>query len=193
LALAKEHMQGSLALSRQLGNKRQLSKALGGLAELRRAEAKLDEARALYDEALALDRERGDLASVGFNLSNLAMTSISLGLGDRARGLVREGLAIAEEIESKRVGVGQLVCSAGLAASLSEWKCAGWLYGATEALWAQMGFQRERADEAFLAPLIARARGALGDAAFTAAESAGRSLSYDEAVAQARAWLDEGS
>jgi len=103
------------------------------------------------------------------------------------------GLAIAEEIESKRVGVAQVVCSAGLAASLSEWKCAGCFYGATEALWAQMGFHRERADEAFLAPLIARARGALGDAAFTAAESAGRSLSYEEAIAQARAWLDEGS
>jgi hypothetical protein len=54
-----------------------------------------------------------------------------------------------------------------------------------------MGFHRERADEAFLAPLIARARGALGDAAFTAAESAGRSLSYDEAIAKARAWLDK--
>ena len=193
LALAKGHMQEALTLSRQLGNKRQLSRALSGLADLHLAEAKLDEARALYDEALALDRERGDLAIVGIDLSNLAMTSISLGLGDRARGLVREGLAIAEEIESKRVGVAQLVCSAGLAASLSEWKCAGCLYGATEALWAQMGFHRERADEAFLAPLIARARGALGDAAFTAAESAGRSLSYEEAIAQARAWLDEGS
>jgi len=193
LALAKGHMQEALTLSRQMGNKRQLSRALSGLADLHVAEAKLDEARALYDEALALDRERGDLAIVGIDLSNLAMTSISLGLGDRARGLVREGLAIAEEIESKRVGVAQVVCSAGLAASLSEWKCAGCLYGATEALWAQMGFHRERADEAFLAPLIARARGALGDAAFTAAESAGRSLSYEEAIAQARAWLDEGS
>ena len=29
--------------------------------------------------------------------------------------------------------------------------------------------------------------------AFAAAESDGRSLSYDEAIAQARAWLDEGS
>jgi hypothetical protein len=121
------------------------------------------------------------------------MTSISLGLSDRARGLVREGLAIAEEIESKRVGAVHLSCSAGLAASLCEWKCAAWLFGATEALWAQMGSHRDRADEAFLTPVIARTRGALGDPAFTAAESAGRSLSYEEAIAQARAWLDEGS
>jgi non-specific serine/threonine protein kinase len=192
-ATAKEHMRESLALSRRLGNKRQLSKALSGLADLRLAEAKLDAARVLYDEALALDRERGDLASVGINLSNLAMTSISLGLSDRARGLVREGLAIAEEIESKRIGAVHLSCSAGLAASLCEWKCAAWFFGASEALWAQMGFHRERADEAFLTPVIAQTRGALGDPAFTAAESAGRSLSYEEAIAQARAWLDEGS
>jgi non-specific serine/threonine protein kinase len=192
-AMAKGHMQEALTLSQQLGNKRQLSKALSGLADLYLAEAKLDEARALYDEALALDRERGDLASVGIDLSNLALTSISLGLGDRARGLVREGFAIAEEIESKVVGAVHLSRSAGLAASLGEWKSAACLYGATDALWAQMGFHRERADEAFLAPLIARARGALGDAAFTAAESAGRTLSYEEAIGQARAWLDEGS
>ena len=40
---------------------------------------------------------------------------------------------------------------------------------------------------------IERAREALGAIAFAAAESDGRSLSYDEAIAQARAWLDEGS
>lgn len=187
--LAKEHMQESLSLSRQLGHKRQLSRALSGLAELHLAEAQLDKAGALYEEALALDRERGDRALTGTDLANLAMTLISLGLEDRARGLVREGLAIAEEIESKRVGVAHLVCATGLAASLSEWKCAAWLHGATETLWAQMGFHREPAEEAFLAPFIARTRGTLGDAAFTAAESAGRSLSYEEAIAQARCVL----
>ena len=43
------------------------------------------------------------------------------------------------------------------------------------------------------AQFLERAREALGAIAFAAAESDGRSLSYDEAIAQARAWLDEGS
>ncbi len=102
---------------------------------------------------------------------------------------MREGLAIAEEIESKRVGTAHLDGASELAAFLGEWNRAAWLYGATEALWAQMGYHRERADEVS----IARAREALGAVAFAAAESDGRSLSYDEAIAQARAWLDEGS
>ena len=170
-----------------------LSKALTGLAELHRAEGELDKAQPLYEEALALSRERGDGGGISVNLVNLASTSISLGLGDRARGMVREGFAIAEEIGSKRAGVAGLECTVGLAAFFSAWECAARLYGATEALSEQMGYQREPVDEAFLAPLIRRTREALGAAAFAAAESAGRLLSYDEAIEEARSWLEQRS
>jgi hypothetical protein len=53
----------------------------------------------------------------------------------------------------------------------------------------QMGLHRERVDEAFLAPLIAKARESLGAAAFAVAADAGRALSYEDAVAASRAWL----
>jgi non-specific serine/threonine protein kinase len=192
-ALARGHLQEALALSRKLADRSQLPKALTGLAELHRAEGELDKAQPLYEEALALSRERGDRGGIAGNLVNLARTSISLGLGDRARGMVREGFAIAEEIGSKRAGVIQLECSIGLAAFFSEWECAARLYGATEALSEKMGYQREPVDEAFQAPLIRRTREALGAAEFAAAESAGRSLSYDEVVAEARSWLEPRS
>jgi len=189
-AMARAHLQEALALSRQLANKSQLGKALTGLAELHRAEGELDQAEPLYAETLALSRELGDRGGIAVTLANLAWTSIGLGLGDRARGMLREGLAIAEEIGSKRWGVAHLDCSTGLAAFFSEWECAARLHGATEALSEQTGRQREPVDEAFLAPLIRRTREALGAAAFAAAESAGRSLSYDEAIAEARSWLE---
>jgi predicted ATPase len=189
-AMARAHLQEALALSRQLANKSQLAKALTGLAELHRAEGELDQAEPLYAETLALSRELGDRGGIAVSLANLAWTSIGLGLGDRARGMVREGLAIAEEIGSKRWGVAHLDCSTGLAAFFSEWECAARLHGATEALSEQMGRQREPVDEAFQAPLLRRTREALGAAAFAAAESAGRSLSYDEAIAEARSWLE---
>jgi hypothetical protein len=57
----------------------------------------------------------------------------------------------------------------------------------------QMGYRREPTDEASLAPLIARTREALGDATFAAAESDGRSLSYEDAIADARSWLEQPS
>ena len=56
----------------------------------------------------------------------------------------------------------------------------------------QMGLHREPADEASLAPLTAKARHALGETAFANAEAAGCALRYDEAMAEARAWLDAG-
>jgi hypothetical protein len=42
-------------------------------------------------------------------------------------------------------------------------------------------------------PLVAKTRAALGDAAFAEAEAAGRGLSYEEATAEARAWLESRS
>jgi non-specific serine/threonine protein kinase len=192
-AIARGHSQEALALSRQLADASQLSKALTGLAELHRAEGELDKAQPLHEEALGLSRERGDRAGIASSLVNLAGTSISRGLGDRARGMMREGFAIAEEIGSKRTGIALLESSIGLAAFFSEWESAARLYGATEALSREMGYQREPVDELFLAPLIRRTREALGAAAFAAAESTGRSLSYDEAIAEARSWLEQRS
>ncbi len=187
---AREHFQESLELSRHLADKRELPNAINGLAELHRAEGELDEAEPLYNEALALQRARGDRGGIAVSLVNLAMTAIGLGSGDRACAMVREGLAIAEEIASKRVGVAQLECAAGLAAFFTAWEVAARLHGATEAQAEEMGFRREPADDAFLQPLVARTREALGVPAFDAAESSGHSLTYPEAIAEARAWLE---
>ena len=55
---------------------------------------------------------------------------------------------------------------------------------------AQTSLQRDPADEAFLAPLMARTREASGGAAFDAAGTSGRILGYEEATAEVRAWLE---
>ena len=54
----------------------------------------------------------------------------------------------------------------------------------------QTGLRRDPADEAFLAPMIARAREALDATSFAAAESRGHELPYEGALADARAWLE---
>jgi len=62
-----------------------------------------------------------------------------------------------------------------------------------EALIEQLGYRREPADQASLATFVARTREALGAAAFAAAETSGRALSYQEAIVEARAWLEQDS
>ena len=191
-AMARAHFQDALALSRQLGDKRQLSRALNGLgASFYGEKRELEKAQPLFEEALALDRERGDRAGIAINLSDLGWTSIGLGLGDRAREMVREGFAIAEEIGSKRAGVAHLA----VRRSSRHFSVSGSAprdsmeqprrYGRK---WVITASQRRRSGA-----FIERAREALGCHAFAAAESAGRSLSYDEAIAEARAWLEQHS
>jgi hypothetical protein len=82
-----------------------------------------------------------------------------------------------------------LEVSAGIAAARGDWENAARLFGVAEAQAAQTGLHRDPTDEAFLAPLIAKARSALGTDAFNKAESRGRLLSYEDAMAEAQASL----
>ena len=63
---------------------------------------------------------------------------------------------------------------APLAAALDEPVTAARFHGASLALMQAAGTMHEPVDEAFIGPRIAAARQAMGDAAYFAAESAGR-------------------
>jgi non-specific serine/threonine protein kinase len=190
MAAAHAHLQEALAMASELGNKREILAALFVLAQLLRVRGELDAAEPLYEQGLALARELQDRESIAIGLLNLAMVSIDLEAGDRALSMLREALAIADEIGSKRVGQSVLEVSAGLAALRAEWEWAVRLFGAAEAQAAQTGLHRDPADEAFVAPRIARAREALGTA-IAAAEAPGGAITYDEAMGAARRWLED--
>ena len=187
LVKARGYLEQALHLALELGNKRALASAINALAQLDRMEGQLDTAERLYDRALALARELEDQEPIAIGLLNLAMVSIGRGSHDRAREALDEALAIAEAIGSKRAGQSGLEVSAGLLASSEEWERAVVLFGAAEAQMAQTGLRGDPADEAFLVPLIAKAREALGEPAFAAAKATGRALPYEAALAQARA------
>jgi hypothetical protein len=183
----------ALALAREFGDKRELAAALNALAQLHRAEGELDAAEPLYLDTLALARELDDRQSIAIALLNLAMVSVARGFGDHTRAMLVEVSAIVAEIGSRPLGQSALEVCAGLGAFDGEWAFAARLYGAAEAQTEETGLHRDPADEAFLAPLIARAREALGSSAFVAAEASGRALGYEHAMAEARRWLRKGS
>jgi len=190
LPAARRHLGEALELARGLGNQRNLAAALNARAQLDRIEGRLDEADLLYQEVLALARSLGDRESIAIGLLNLAMVAIARDDRGGARAMLLEVLAIAEEVGSIRVGQSVLEVCAGLAASLGDAPQAARLYGVAEAQTAATGIHRDPADEAFLAPLVAQARAALAPDAFTAAQESGRALAYENAMAEALAWLE---
>ena len=109
------------------------------------------------------------------------------------RGMLREGFAISEEIGSKRVGVVHLRIATELAAYFREWECAARLYGAARGAIGANGLSPRANRRGYPGALYRADREALDAAAFAAAESAGRSLSYDEAIVEARSWLEHPS
>ena len=190
VATARGYLQEALALARDLGDKRELAGAINALAQVHRIQADLETAEPLYDQVVALARELGDREIIAVGLLNLAMVSLGRGSNDRARTILLEALAIAEEIGSRPAGQSVVEVCAGLAALREEWERAARFYGVAEAQVAYTGIQRDPTDEAFLRPLVAKSRNALGAAVFAAAEDAGRVLSYDDAIAEVRAWLE---
>jgi tetratricopeptide (TPR) repeat protein len=182
---ARTHLQEALAMANGMGNKREILAALNVLAQLLRLDGELDAAKPLYEQGLALARELQDRESIAIGLLNLAMVSIDSGSGDHATPMLFEALAITDEIGSKRMGQSLLEVLAGLASLRGEWESAARCYGAAEAMAAETGLHRDPADEAFLAPRIAKAREALTAPVFATAEAAGRALGYEEAIGEA--------
>lgn len=188
---ARGHYEESLAMALELNDESTLAWTLCNLADLYRLTGNLQAAQRLYEQSLALVREQGDRSSIATVLLNLEMVSIGRRIKDRGRGVLLEVLAIAEEIGSKPVGRNMLEVSAGLAMLHEEWERAARLFGAADAQLGPMGRGRDPADEAFLTPMIAKAREVLGATAYATAEAAGRALSYEDAMAETRAWLEK--
>jgi non-specific serine/threonine protein kinase len=191
VAAARGHLEDALRLARDLGNERELAAALNALAQLHRMDGNLDSAESLYDEAVTLARKIGDGEIVAIGLLNLAMVSVGRNSGLRARAMLIEVLNIADAIGSKPAVQSVLEVSAGLAMSRTEWAAAALFYGMAEALAAQTGLQRDPADEAFLAPRMAKVHEMLGADAFAKATAPGVAVDYDSAVTRVRTWLED--
>jgi tetratricopeptide (TPR) repeat protein len=186
---ARRYLMEGLALARTLGDDQRLVQSLSGLAEFLSSEGKLDEAEPLYREILDIDRALGDLDGVTATLMNLARVALAAGAGQRAATMLREALSIGASTGSDREGHQLLAIGATLAATMTDWERAARFFGAAEAKLLERGFQREPADAAFLEPWIERVREAMPAPGFAHAETAGRALAHDTALAELRTWV----
>ncbi|HJU23751.1 MAG TPA: tetratricopeptide repeat protein, partial [Casimicrobiaceae bacterium] len=185
---ARAHLEEAVALAREQGDQHDLVAALNAMAQFHRTQNDVSSAVPLYEQVIALARGIDDRESIAIGLLNLAMSTVDHAKA-RVPAMLLEVIDIVDETGSKPAAQSVLEVCAGLAASNGEWERAARLFGAAEAHAQSTGLHRDPADEAFLAPRIDAARRALGDATFAPSEAAGRALAYDEAKAQARAWL----
>jgi len=189
VATARRYLEEGLVAVEELKEPREIAAASTELAQLHRLQGNLDAAESLNEKALALTRSLDDRESIAIGLLNVAMVAVARRDDERARQMLCAVLAIVDEVGSKYLGQSVLEVSAGLAVLRRDWQLAARFYGTAEALALQTGLHRHPGDEAFLSPLVARAREALGATAFAVAEGGGRDTSYETIMAEARAWL----
>jgi tetratricopeptide (TPR) repeat protein len=187
LAAAREYLDEALVIARESGDAREIAAVLNSLAQIARMEGDLETAEPLYREVLEIGCDMPDVAS--FTLLNLAMVAILRDSSDRAREMLLEVIAICDELDLKTTGQSVMEVTSGLAAACGDWEHAARFFGAAERQSAVSGMHRDPTDEAFLSPLIAKARAALDASTYADAETAGRALDYTSAMAAVRVWL----
>jgi DNA-binding CsgD family transcriptional regulator len=160
--------------------------ALINLAVVARTRGDFTLAAEQLEEALGLVREAKYVTGTILALGDRGDLARDIGDHRRALGLYQEALGLARDNPGTREArdVVEAVAIASIAIGQAEHGAR--LLGATEAMRERMGLQyRVTETEVALEQAVSAAQVALGNAAFTAAWSAGRSLQPSQAVAEA--------
>ena len=189
---ALAHYEQACEFARTLGTHFRLSGVLNGLAEVHRSLGNFVAAEAYYEESIGVARDLQDSRDTAVVSCNLARLLIAAGKTERSRSLLLASLTSSVAVGLKGIAEHLLEVTAGLAVTLGDNESAARFNGAALTCMHEAGARREPVDEAFIDPLIERARIAMGSVAFAEAEAAGRALPYDAAIAEVRQFL-EGS
>jgi non-specific serine/threonine protein kinase len=182
---AAAHQEAALQLAREVDSPSLITSALLDLAEVAYLRRDYSQALGHCEEALTICRALGNGYRVAIALGTIAAIALHQGDLRRAAIVFAEELDLAERV-SDRLGVADAVNGlAGIAAASGEATRAARLLGAADAMREATGRRLPR-HPPLVELVVATVRAGLGAPAFTAAWTAGRTLSQDEAVADAR-------
>ena len=173
-------------LARRLGDGVLMFTVLNNIASARHRAGELEAAERCYREALELARRHAGRVGIVIVLDNLIRLLVARGELDEARQFAIECLPLARH---EKVSVDLLEATVGLASRLGEHAIAARFWGASDRQLLAWGYRHEPGELEHLAPLLASSRRALGDAAFEAAEAAGRALEFEQALLELEQWL----
>jgi tetratricopeptide (TPR) repeat protein len=180
----------ALELARELGNKDILWSALTSMSELERYEGNLETAQPLYEEALTVARELNAPLTIRVGTHNLAMLHIQMGDLGTAGNYIGGALKISMQFPATKGALTTMDTLSALVAASGDYPIAARLAGASQAEMDRLGISRDVVDEKFFRHWLDRARKSMGEEAFVAENTAGRSLTIDQALAEAREWLE---
>jgi predicted ATPase len=180
----------ALALARQLGDGVLLFTVLNNIATHQHRAGRLDEAERCYREALDLARRHVGRVGNVVLIDNLIRLLVARGELEEARQLAIECLPLARH---EKVSVDLLEATVGLASRAGDHAIAARFWGAADRQLLAWGYRHEPGELEHLAPLLADSRRVIGDAAFAAAEAAGRALTFEQALFELEQWLQRAA
>jgi len=188
---ARARFEESLALARQSGDQRGASMCLNNLAEQARERGDLKSARPLYEDALAEARAGGDPGNIALCLQNLAILLLQDGNPEGAGVFNLEALRIVRDLGLRALGVGVIEVAGGLALASGDLTHGIRLGAASLSLFQAMGITRDPMNARMQAHYMASVRSVLSTTAFEQARIDGANLSYEAALEEAEAWLEQ--
>ncbi|MFL5760008.1 MAG: ATP-binding protein [Thermomicrobiales bacterium] len=180
----------NLALRRERGDEHGTIQPLSALALIALHQRRLERARTLLTETLELLSRYDDRWSRAMSLTLLGHVELAAGDSTRAADLFAESAPLFEVISNPLYMSWCLEGLAGVAAARGRWTLTARLYGVRDALCERLGLGVPPADPASYTSTLARGRAELGEDAFTAAYTDGRSMSRDHVLAEAGVILD---
>ena len=172
-AAARALDEESLAIQRQLGDRKGIAASLNNLGLVACDQGDYSAARALYEESLAIKRELGDRSGIANSLNNLGNVAFDQAEFALARPLYEESLAIARELVD-REGIARVLGNLGnVAKHQGDFASARALHEEGLAIKRELGFRQR----------IASSLNSLGSLASDQGDFASAQALYHEGLA----------
>ncbi len=187
---AKTHtlLQQSRVLFQSIGFQRGLAYVLNDLGLLAHDEGDFATARLCYLESLALFTDLAEQHAIANTLTSLGQNALSEGALGEVAAHFRESLALCRRLADRAGVTANMLGLASVAAVQGEPLRAALLWGAAERMREALHLALLPSEEAGYARDVAGARARCLDSDFDAAWQRGRTLSSDEAIAEALAF-----
>ncbi len=183
--VARRWLDEGLALQRQLGTDEKNVYAIVSLGDLAVREGDYTQACAYYEDSLSLAHETGALSAVVWVPVKLGYIALRQSKITRALKLFEESCQLFKQAGSQIGIVYTLEGLASLAVAQDQHEQGVRLFAWAEATRENLSNTRPPVEQADVDRDLANIRAHLDEAAFAAAQAAGRAMSMDEAIAYA--------